>query len=151
MDKLAQGTSTSSPELMDSIKQHVPKVYHDFADVFSKTRANTLAPHRPYDLKINLEEGTSPPLGPIYSLSVSELQSLREFIDEHLKIGFICPSGSSHGAPVIFVRKKDGSLHLCVDFHGLNKIMKKDWYPLPLISDLLDAPKKAQIYMKIDL
>ena len=68
--------STSSPELMDSIKQHVPKIYHDFADVFSKTHANTLAPHRPYDLKINLEEGTLPPLGPIYSLSVSELQSL---------------------------------------------------------------------------
>ena len=88
---------------MDSIKQHVPEVYHDFADVFSKTRANTLAPHRPYDLKINLKEGTSPPLGPIYSLSVSKLQSLREFIDEHLKIGFIHPSGSSHGAPVIFV------------------------------------------------
>ena len=88
---------------MDSIKQHVPKVYHDFADVFSKTRANTLAPHRPYDLKINLEEGTLPPLGPIYSLSVSKLQSLQEFIDEHLKNGFICPSGSSHGAPVIFV------------------------------------------------
>ena len=61
---------------MDSIKQHVPEVYHDFADVFSKTHTNTLAPHRPYDLKINLEEGTLPPLGPIYSLSVSELQSL---------------------------------------------------------------------------
>ena len=75
MDKLARGTSTSSPKLMDSIKQHVPEVYHDFADVFSKARANTLAPHRPYDLKINLEEGTLPPLGPIYSLSVSELQS----------------------------------------------------------------------------
>ena len=151
LDKLARSTSTSSPELMDSIKQHVPKVYHDFADVFSKTRANTLAPHRPYDLKINLDEGTLPPLGPIYSLSVSELQSLREFIDEHLKIGFICPSGLSHGAPVIFVRKKDGSLHLCVDFRGLNKITKKDRYPLPLISDLLDAPKKAQVYTKIDL
>ena len=76
MDKLARGTSTSLPELTDSIKQHVPEVYHDFTDVFSKTRANTLAPHRPYDLKINLDEGTSPPLGPIYSLSVSELQSL---------------------------------------------------------------------------
>ena len=76
MDKLAQGTSTSLPELMDSIKQHVPEVYHDFADVFSKTHANTLASHRPYDLKINLKEGTSPPLSPIYSLSVSELQSL---------------------------------------------------------------------------
>ena len=61
MDKLVQGTSTSSPELTDSIKQHVPEVYHDFADVFSKTCANTLAPHRPYDLKINLKEGTLPP------------------------------------------------------------------------------------------
>ena len=76
MDKLARGTSTSSPKLTDSIKQHVPEVYHEFADVFSKTCTNTLAPHRPYDLKINLEEGTSPPLGPIYSLSVSELHSL---------------------------------------------------------------------------
>ena len=151
MDTLAQGTSTSSPELTDSIKQHVPEVYHDFADVFSKTCANTLAPHRPYDLKINLKEGTSPPLSPIYSLSVSKLQSLREFIDEHLKIGFIPPSGLSYGAPVIFVQKKDGFLCLCIDFCGLNKITKKDQYSLPLISDLLDAPKKARIYTKIDL
>ena len=71
--------------------------------------------------------------------------------NKHLKIGFIRPSGSSHGAPVIFVQKKDGSLCLCVNFRGLNKIMKKDRYPLPLISDLLDAPKKARIYTKIDL
>ena len=150
MDTLAQGTSTSSPELTDSIKQHVPEVYHDFADVFSKTCANTLAPHRPYDLKINLEEGTSPPLSPIYSLSVSKLQSLREFIDKHLKIGFICPSGSSHGAPVIFVQKKDGSLCLC-QFSWSQQNHKERPVSPSLISDLLDAPKKARIYTKIDL
>ena len=56
-----------------------------------------------------------------------------------------------HGAPILFVKKKDGSLRLCVDFRALNKVTKKDCYPLPLISDLLDAPRKARIYSKIDL
>jgi len=58
---------------------------------------------------------------------------------------------SPHGAPVLFVKKNDGSLQLCVDFHKLNRITKKDRYPLPLISDLLDSPQKACIYTKIDL
>jgi hypothetical protein len=53
--------------------------------------------------------------------------------------------------PVLFVKKKDGSLCLCVDFHGLNKITKKDRHPSPLIADLLDTPGKARIYTKIDL
>ena len=130
---------------------HIPSEYHDFADVFSEAHANTLAPHRPYDLKINLEEGSSPPWGPIYSLSQSELLALREFIEENLRIGFIRPSRSPHGAPVLFVRKKDGSLRLCVDYRGLNRISRKDKYPLPLLADLLDAPRKARIYTKIDL
>src|SRR5882672_1040571 len=89
--------------------------------------------------------------GPIYSLSQEELAALRKFIDKNLATGFIHPSRSSHGAPVLFIQKKDGSLRLCVDFRGLNQISKKDRYPLPLISDLLDAPRKARIYTKIDL
>ena len=76
---------------------------------------------------------------------------LKEFIDENLTNGFICSTSSPHRAPVLFVKKKDGSLRLCVDFRGLNKITKKDQYPLPLISDLLDSPRKARIYTKIDL
>jgi len=76
---------------------------------------------------------------------------LKEFINENLTNGFIRSMSSPHGAPVLFVKKKDGSLQLCVDFHELNKIMKKDRYPLPLISDLLDFPRKARIYTKIDL
>ena len=129
----------------------VPPEYHDFADVFSKSKASQLAPHCEHDLKINLEEGTSPPLGCTYSLSASELESLRTFLDEHLANGFIRPSSSTYAAPVLFVRKKDGTLHLCVDFRGLNKITKKDRYPLPRISDLLDALSRAKIYTKIDL
>jgi len=65
---------------------------------------------------------------------------LKEFIDENLNNRFICSMSSPHGMPVLFIKKKDGFLQLCVDFHGLNKITKKDQYPLPLISDLLDFP-----------
>ena len=129
----------------------VPKQYHDFADVFSKSKAGVLAEHRPYDLKITLEDGASPPLGPIYLLSQEELLALRKFIDENTATGFIRPSRSPHGAPVLFIRKKDGSLRLCCDFRGINRVSKKDRYPLPLINDLLDAPHKARIYTKIDL
>ena len=129
----------------------VPPEYHEFADVFSKTKADILPEHRPYDLKITLEEGATPPLGPIYSLSKIELDTLRDYIEENLHSGFIRPSNSPCGAPVLFVKKKDGSLRLCVDYRGLNKITRKDRYPLPLVSDLLDAPRKARIYTKIDL
>jgi len=130
---------------------NVPSEYYEFADIFSKNKAETLPPHRPYNLKINLEEGAQPLVGPIYSLSASEQEALKEFIEENLNMGFIQPTSSLHSAPVLFVKKKDGSLHLCVDFHGLNRIFKKNHYPLPLISDLLDLPHKAQIYSKIDL
>src|SRR6202041_2107799 len=106
---------------------------------------------RHYHLKINLEEGYTPPLGQFYSLSHTELKALQEFLDENLAVGFISSTRSPHGEPVLFVKKKDGGLRLCVDFRGLNKITKKDRYPLPLITDLLDSPGKARIYTKIDL
>ena len=144
----AHSTSVSdeAPDL-----SHIPEEYHDFADVFSKAKADTLAPHHPYDLHIDLEDSASPLVGAVYSLSQSELSALREFIDEHVRIGFIRPSNSFHGAPVLFIRKKDGSLHLCVDFRGLNKISKKDRYPLPFISNLLSTAGKARLYTTIDL
>ena len=140
-------SSTSTPPDLSII----PSEYHDYADVFSKAKASELPPHRDYNLKINLEEGTSPPLGTLYSLSLVELSTLRTFIDDNLNTGFIRPTASSHAAPVLFIKKKDGSLCLCVDFRGLNKITKKDRYPLPLISDLLDSPSRAKIYSKINL
>jgi len=130
---------------------NVPSEYHEFADIFSKTKAETLPPHHPYDLKINLEEGAQPLVVPIYSLSASEQEALKEFIEENFNMGFIRPTSSPHSVLVLFVKKKDGSLYLCVNFHGLNHISKKDRYPLLLISDLLDSPRKACVYSKIDL
>src|SRR5258705_663035 len=130
---------------------NIPAEYHDFSNIFSGEKAGTLTPHRPYDLQINVEEGAKPIHGPIYSLSPPELVALREFLEEHTRSGFICPSKSPWGSPVLFVKKKDGSLHLCVDFHALNRVMEKDHYPLPLISDLLMSPAPTRIYSKIDL
>jgi hypothetical protein len=135
----------------DEIPTQLPKEYQDYADVFSEKRSNVLAPHRPYDLKIDLEEGTKPAVGPIYPVSESELGELKAFIEENLRHGFIQQSTSPHGAPILFVKKKDGSLRLCVDYRGLNKITKRDNYPLPLLNDLLEVPHRARIYTKIDL
>src|SRR6266446_7180392 len=118
----AKAASTAQPE--DTLSG-VPQEYHEFRDVFSGEKANVLAPHRLYDLKINLEEGVKPFHGPIYSLSPPELTALREFLEEHTWNGFICPTKSLWGAPVLFVKKKDGSLCLCVDFHALNKVTEK--------------------------
>src|SRR5260221_12094318 len=149
LDQLeAKAASTAQPE--DTLSR-VPQEYHEFRNVFSGEKANVLAPHRPYDLKINLEEGTKPFHGPIYLLSPLELTVLREFLEENVRNGFICPSKSPWGSPVLFIKKKDGSLCLCVDFCALNRVTEKDHYPLPLIPDLLNSPGLARIYSKIDL
>ena len=91
------------------------------------------------------------PLEATYSLSSSKLGSLHEFLDKHLAMGFIHPSSSAHAAPVLFVHKKDSSLCLCINFQRLNKITKKDRYPLPHIPNLLDTLSCAKVYIKIDL
>ena len=75
---------TEAPDL-----SNVPSEYHKFANIFNKTKAETLPPHRLYDLKINLEEDAQPLVGPIYSLSASEQEALKEFIEENLNTGFI--------------------------------------------------------------
>src|SRR5258708_14440893 len=144
----AKAASTAQPE--DTLSG-VPQEYHEFCDVFSGEKANALAPHQPYDLKINLEEGAKPFHGPIYLLSPPELTALREFLEENVQNGFIHPSKSLWGSLVLFVKKKDGSLRLCADFRALNRVTEKDRYPLPLIPDLLNSPGLARIYSKIDL
>ena len=94
----------------------LPEDYHDFTDMFSKSKAGKLAEHQPYNLKITLDEGTVPPFGPIYSLSQEELAALPKFIDKNLATGFIHPSCSPCGALVLFIQKRDSSLQLCIDF-----------------------------------
>ena len=103
MDVYAHLAQATSSEPYDPL-QGVPEEYHDFMDVFSNSRVEVLSEHRPYDLKIDLEEGTVPPTtGDLYSLSTLEQEALQKFIQENLNIGFIRPSKSGHGAPVLFV------------------------------------------------
>ena len=85
-----------------------------------------LPPHQPYDLQINTEGDVKPFYGPIYSLSPPELAALQEFLDKNTQNGFIQPSRSPWGSPVLFIKKKDGSLQLCVDYQALTKVTQKD-------------------------
>ena len=81
---------TNSAKLAEASNlSNVPSKYHEFANIFNKTKAEVLTPHHPYDLKINLEEGAQPLVGLIYSLLASEQEALKEFIEENLNIGFI--------------------------------------------------------------
>ena len=87
-------------------KPSVPVEYKDFADVFGKRLADKSPPHRSFDLTIPLFEGKVPPFVPIYSLSVTEQTALKDYIDNNLEKGFITPSSSPAGSPILFVKKK---------------------------------------------
>jgi hypothetical protein len=139
--------------IADSVKwpEALPTHYKEYQDVFEKKNADLLPQHYSYNCTIDLQKGTQPPFGPIYNLSQNELAALQEYLDENLAKNFIRHSKSPVGAPILFVKKKDGALRMCVDYRGLNKITIKYWYPLPLISGLLNQLGQAKVYTKIDL
>ncbi len=116
----------------------LPSEYHEYLDVFSKKAADTLPPHRSYDHTISIEPGKSPPFGPLIGMSQDELKVLKKYLKEHLFKGFIHASSSPAAAPVLFVKKPEGELRLCVDYRALNIITTKNRYPLPLIKETLD-------------
>ncbi len=100
---------------------NVPTEYLDLKEVFSKSRAASLLPHRPYDCAIDLLPGTSPPKGRLYSLSAPEREAMEKYISDSVAAKLIRPS-SPAGAGLFFIEKKDGSLRPCIDYRGLNSI-----------------------------
>ncbi len=130
---------------------NVPAEYHDLKEVFSKSRAASLPPHRPYDCAIDLVPGTSPPKGRLYSLSVPERGAMEKYISDSLAARFIRPSSSPAGAGFFFVAKKDGSLRPCIDYRGLNNITVKNTNPLPLMSSAFERLQGASLFTKLDL
>lgn len=96
------------------------------------------------DHAIDLIDGQQPPYGPIYSLGPEGLETLKTYIETNLANVFIRPSKSPAGAPILFVKKPDGSLWLCVDYRGLNNLTIKNRYPLPLIGESLDVHQLSQ-------
>ncbi len=129
----------------------VPAEYLDLRRVFSKSRAASLPPHRPYDCAIDLLPGTFPPRGRLYSLSAPEREAMDKYIQESLAAGLIRSSSSPAGAGFFFVEKKDGSLRPCIDYRGLNDITVKNRYPLPLMSSAPELLQGARIFTKLDL
>ncbi len=129
----------------------VPEDYHDLRAVFSRSRATSLPPHRPYDCSIELLPGTMPPRGRLYSLSAPERGALENYLTESLAAGIIVPSSSPAGAGFFFVKKKDGSLRPCIDYRGLNDITVKNRYPLPLMSSAFEILQGAKVFTKLDL
>lgn len=149
--------STSPPEMKDeaeyieTLKSKLLEKFHEYLDVFSKASADDLPPNRSYDHNIDTKEGSVPPFGPIYPLSEPELKEMSTFLKDNLKKGFIRPSQSPAGAPVFFIKKKDGSLKVTIDYRGLNAVTIKNRYPLPLIGESLDRLRSAKHFSKIDL
>jgi hypothetical protein len=129
----------------------IPIQYQDFVEVFSKVKAETLPPNRPTDHAIYLEPGYKLPYGWIYNLSEFELKTLKAYIETNLARGFIQRSSSPAAAPILCAKKNDGELRLCVDSRALNLGTEKNRYPLPLLSELLDRVREAQIFTKLDL
>jgi len=130
---------------------NVPAEYLHLKEVFSKSRAASLPPHRPYNCAIELLSGKSPPKGKLYSLSVPEREAMEKYISDSLASRFIHPSSSPAGAGFFFVGKKDGSLRPCIDYRGLNDITVKNTYPLPLMSSAFERLQGASIFTKLDL
>ncbi|MBW0577779.1 hypothetical protein O181_117494 [Austropuccinia psidii MF-1] len=102
------------PEEVETMMKGVPPTYHQYLDVFYKVKAEKLPPHGACDHHIELE-GSLPPVGVIYTFSKKESDTLRAYISDNVEKGFILPSPSSTGAPVLFVKKKDGGLRWSVD------------------------------------
>ncbi|KAA0056190.1 ty3-gypsy retrotransposon protein [Cucumis melo var. makuwa] len=151
---LSQGTWCILASMVDTrevdVSLSLEPVVRDYPDVFSEELPG-LPPHREIEFAIELEPGTIPISRAPYRMAPAELKELKVQLQELLDKGFIRPSVSPFGAVVLFVKKKDGSMRLCIDYRELNKVTVKNRYPLPKIDDLFDQLQEATVFSKIDL
>ena len=132
-----------------TILDEIP-VVREFPDVFPDDIAG-LPPEIEVEFAIDLIPGTEPISIPPYRMAPAELRELKAQLEELLSKGFIRPSISPWGAPVLFVKKKYGSLWLCIDYRQLNRVTIRNQYPLPRIDELFDQLQGSRVYSKIDL
>ena len=137
-------TKKAEPSLSD-----IPPIC-DYSDAFLG-ELSRLPPQREIEFAIDVVSDTTPASITPYIMASGELKELKLQLQELLEKGFIRPSVSPWGAPVLFVKKKDGILRLCVDYRQLNKMTVKNKYPLPRIDDLFNQLKGASVFSKIDL
>src|SRR3954471_19418648 len=141
-ERHAKELLTNDDKIQDLLKE-----YHD---IFPDDLPG-LPPSRSVDHTIELVDGAKPPHRSIYALSQEKLQILKKTLQELLDLRFIQPSKSPYGAPILFVKKKDGSLRMCVDYCVLNKLTIKNQYPLPHIDEIFDRVQGTKVFSKLDL
>jgi predicted transcriptional regulator len=139
-------------ESVDDSAKKVSSEFREFDDVFSLKNGKTLASHKENaDHAIELKNDKQSSYEPLYNLFNSELKTLRLYLDDALTRDIIRHSMSPTEASVLFVLKKNEKLRLCVDYRGLNKIIRKNRHSLSLITQMLDQLKDCRFFIKIDL
>jgi len=127
------------------------ELLEEYRDVFPEDLPKGLPPMRSVEMSIKLEKDSKPKMGPIYKLSRKELDEMKRQIEDALRNGFIRPSISPWGSPVLFTPKKDGGLRMCIDYRALNKQTIKNQVPLPRIDEVWDQVGGAKYFSSIDL
>ena len=136
----------------DYWSSYVPTTYHEYGDVFSKKQSEWMLTRKLYDHSIELVPGALLPcLTKLYPTTLQERNSLDTWIDQELAKGYITRSCSPTAAPIFFIKKKDRLLRLVQDYRALNTVTKKNKFPIPQISDLIDRLSKASIFTKLNL
>ncbi|GJR84900.1 putative reverse transcriptase domain-containing protein [Tanacetum coccineum] len=147
---LAQVTSKKAEDKSEEKRLEDVPIVREFPEVFPEDLPG-LPPARQVEFQIDLVPGAAPVARAPYRLAPAEMQELSAQLQELSDKGFIRPSSSPWGAPVLFVKKKDGSFRMCIDYRELNKLTVKNRYPLPRIDDLFDQLQGSRVYSKIDL
>ena len=133
-----------------SISESVKLLLNKYKDVFPD-KLPGLPLSRDHDYEIKLVPDAAIPKKKMYCMSLLEIEVVKKKLNELIKWGAIQPSKSPFGSPVLFVKKKDDTLQMCIDYYALNKITVKNHYPLPLINQIFDALKNAKYFTKLDL
>ena len=147
-ESVASGSESESPSGVESVHPDVAQLLQEFADVFAEPSG--VPPDRGVSHRIDLQSD-KPVYRRPYRLSSDELQELKRQLSEMLEKGWIRPSTSPYGAPVLFVKKKDGTLRACADWRALNAYTVKARTPIPNVQDLFDQVNGAQVFTKLDL
>nr|AAX95143.1 retrotransposon protein, putative, Ty3-gypsy sub-class [Oryza sativa Japonica Group]ABA92434.1 retrotransposon protein, putative, Ty3-gypsy subclass [Oryza sativa Japonica Group] len=145
----ALSSESLRPSLNQITLEEIP-IVREYPDVFPDDLPG-MPPKRDIEFRIDLVPGTTPIHKRPYRMAANELAEVKRQVDDLLQKGYIRPSSSPWGAPVIFVEKKDHTQRMCVDYRALNDVTIKNKYPLPRIDDLFDQLKGATVFSKIDL
>ena len=120
--------------------------------MFSKEESDKISPHSKYDHKIELVNGgKNHGQAALCGMSKPQLEFVKKFLEENLKKGFIKASRAPCSSPILLAKKPGGGIRFCVDYRKLNKLTKKDAYPIPLIAETLAQLKGAKVFTKIDI